>query len=223
MTDVDRRPDAETQYSDHLRRSRTVWDRWSDWYSMSEQDFAPARDALVAGLGLEAGDSVLDVGCGPGVNFETIRNAVGEDGRLVAVDYSPEMVEKARGRVESRGWENVDVYRADATTADLGGPYDAAVATLALSVMPDVERTVRNVYSSLAPGGRLGVLDLQPFQSGPARAVNPLLRWFLGWYANWNPEGDVRAAVDAVFGGYDLRETLLGGTAYTLTADRTER
>jgi ubiquinone/menaquinone biosynthesis C-methylase UbiE len=222
MTDVDRRQDAEAEYADHLKRSRTVWDRWSDWYSMSESDFEPAREALVDDLGLEPGDTVLDVGCGPGVNFEPIREAVGEDGRIVAVDYSPEMVEKAQLRVQRHGWENVAVHRADATTADLGGPYDAAVATLALSVMPDVERAVRNIHSVLEVGGSLAVLDLQAFQSGPARVFNPLLRWFLGWYANWNPDGDVRAAVESVFGAYELRDEFMAGTAYALTATRTE-
>ena len=220
MTGIDRRPDAESEYRDHLQRSESVWNRWSDWYGMSEQDFEPLREALIAHLDLQPGDEVLDIGCGPGVNFAPIREAIGEDGRLVAVDYSPEMVSKAEARVAEHGWENVTVERADATTADLGGPYDATVATLSLSVMPDVDRAVENVHAALEPGDSLGVLDLQPFQSGPARVCNPLLRRFLRWYANWNPEGDVRAAVESTFGGYDLLGEELLGTAYTLEATR---
>lgn len=220
MTDVERRPEAELEYRDHLQRSETVWDRWSDWYGLSERDFEPLREALIARLDLETGDRVLEVGCGPGVSLELLRDAVGDEGRVVAVDYSPEMVAKARERVAAHGWENVAVERADATTADLGGPYDAAIATLALSVMPDVERAIRNVHSALEPGAPIGVLDLQPFPSGPLRAFNPLLRRFLRWYANWNPDGDVRATVGESFEGADGVETHMLGTAYTLVATR---
>lgn len=223
MTDIERRPEAETRYRDHLRRSETVWDRWSDWYRLSERDFEPIRAELLAQLGLEDGDRVLEVGCGPGVNFAPIRDAIGEGGRLVAVDYSQEMVVKARERVTANGWENVEVVRADATTADLGGRYDAAVATLSLSVMPDVERVVRNVHSALEPGAPLGVLDLREFQSGPLRAFNPLLRGFLRWYANWNATDDVRTAIEEVFGGYERLGTYMRGTAYTLKAVRSSR
>lgn len=220
MADIGRRPEAETEYRDHLERSETVWDRWSDWYTLSERDFEPIREDLLAHLDLKPGDRVLDVGCGPGVNFAPIRGAIGDGGRLVAVDYSPEMVAKARTRVDDRGWENVTVERADATTAELGGPFDAAVATLSLSVMPDVARAVENVHDALEPGGSLAVLDLQPFQFGLRRAVNPLLRRFFQWYANWNPDGDVRDAVDDAYGGYDLLDEHLLGAAYTLVATR---
>lgn len=218
VTDVERRPEAESEYRDHLERSETVWNRWSDWYRLSERDFEPLRLALIDHLDLRAGDRVLEVGCGPGVNFEPVREAVADEGRLVAVDYSPEMVAKARERVAAAGWENVAVERADATTADLGGPYDAAIATLALSVMPDAERAVGNVHSALEPGAPVGVLDLQPFQSGALRTFNPALRRFLCWYANWNAEEDVRTAVEEVFGGLDWYETHMLGTVYTMAA-----
>lgn len=222
MTDIDRRPEAESEYGDHLRRSETVWNRWSDWYGLSERDFEPIRRELIRRLGISEGDTVLEVGCGPGVNFGLIRNAIGKSGKLVAIDYSPEMVTEATRRAEENGWENVEVVRADATTADLGGSYDVAVATLSLSVMPDIDRTVRNVYSALEPGGALGVLDLQEFQSGPATAVNPLLRRFLRWYANWNSEEDVVGAIADVFGEYERFGTYMLGTVYTLRATRPE-
>lgn len=221
MTDVDRHSDAETEYDAHLQRSETVWDRWSDWYRMSEQDFEPIRNDIITHLDLEEGDRVLEIGCGPGVNFGAIRNAIGESGSLVAIDYSPAMIEKARERIEKHGWENVTVVRADATTADLDGPYDAAIATLALSIMPNVERAVRNVHSALKPDASLGVLDLQAIQSGPFRVCNPFLKWFLRWYANWNPNENPRLIIKEVFGDVELLETRMRGTIFALKATRT--
>ena len=222
MPEIERRPKSEAEYGDHLRRSERVWNRWSNWYELSERDFEPIRRELIAHLDIGEGDTVLEIGCGPGVNFGSIRDAIGEDGRLLAIDYSPEMITRAERRVEAHGWENVSVVRADATTADLGDSYDAAVATLSLGVLPDVHRAVRNVHSALEPGGVFGVLDLREFQSGPKRAVNPLLRGFLRWYANWNSDEDVTGVIADVFGEYELLDTHLLGTAYTLRATRVD-
>lgn len=220
MTDITRNQDAEAEYREHLQRSETVWNRWSDWYQLSERDFEPIRETLVGQLDLEPGDRVLEIGCGPGVNFSLLQDAVGDAGQVVAIDYSPEMVTKAEQRITANGWENVEIVRADATTADLCGPYDAAIATLALSIMPHVERALRNIHSALEVGSPLGVLDIQTFRSGAIRALNPLLRKFLRWYANWNVTADVKRAIDEIFGGFDQLGTHLLGSVYTLKATR---
>jgi ubiquinone/menaquinone biosynthesis C-methylase UbiE len=209
------------EYESHLARSRAVWDRWSDRYGLSESDFEPMRETAIDLLDLRTGDRVLDVGCGPGVNFERLRRDVGEDGELLAIDYSPEMVENARQRVTERGWSNVDVIQGDATTADLGEGFDAAIATLSMSVMPDVHRAITNVHRSLAPGGTFVVFDLRPVPSGPARLLNPFLWRFFHWFANWNPDGDVVESLAAVFHRVDVVETYAAGAAYIARATRT--
>ncbi len=220
MAGIDRREGAEAEYADHLERSRIVWDRWSDWYTLSERDFAPMRESLLEALDVADGDRVLDIGCGPGVNLAGIRERVGPTGEVHAIDFSPEMIDRARQRVEAGGWENVSIHRADATTSDLGGPYDAAIATLSLSVMPDVDAAVRNVHGVMAPGAALGVLDIRPFPNGLRRVCNPLLRRFLRWYANWNPSGDVEVALDDAFEDTIRLETFMLGTVYTMIARR---
>ena len=211
----DTEPVGDGDYEEHLERSRRKWDRWSDWYAMSESDFEPMREAAIDRLELEPGDRVLDIGCGPGVNFEPLRNEIGEEGRVVAVDYSPEMVAKARERVDDRGWENVEVRRADATRVDFAAPFDAAIASLSMSVMPDVRRAVENVHRLLVPGAPFVVFDIRPFPEGPARVANPLVRRFLRWYANWNPDGDVLESLRAVFAACEVVETYTAGTTYT--------
>ena len=209
-------------HAEHLSRGRAVWDRWSDHYGLSESDFEPMRETAMDYLELEPGDGVIDIGCGPGVNFERIRSDVGPDGTLVAVDYSPKMIEKARARVSDHGWGNVDVIRADATTAELGEGYDAAIATLSMGVMPDCKKAAANVYRSLAPGGRFVVFDLRSVPSGPLRILNPLLRGFLYWFANWNAECDVIDSLEDVFERVDVVETYAAGIGYTVLATKSE-
>lgn len=212
----------DDEHAAHLSRSRAVWDRWSNHYKLSESDFEPMRETAMEYLELESGDRVLDIGCGPGVNFERVRSDVGSDGTLVAVDYSPKMIERARARVADHGWENVEVVRADATTADLGECYDAAIATLSMGVMPGCEKAAANIYRSLAPGGRFVVFDLRPVPSGPLRIVNPLLRRFLYWFANWNAEDDVFVSLETVFDRVDVVETYATGIGYTVLAIKAE-
>lgn len=216
MDEASERFDTDRDYQSHLERSRRQWDRWSNWYAMSERDFEPMRETAIDRLGIEPGDRVLDIGCGPGVNLERLRADVGPTGQVIAVDYSPEMVTKARERVDCHSWENVEVVRADATRFDADKRFDAAIASLSLSVMPDVRRTVENIYRLLAPGARFVVFDIRPFPEGPARILNPLLRRFLRWYANWNPDDDVLETLRAVFAECVVLETYTAGTTYTV-------
>lgn len=204
----------------HLARSRRVWDRWSNHYTLSERDFAPMRRAAIDRLDLDAGDRVLDVGCGPGVNFRYLRSYVGNAGEIVAVDYSPSMVARARARARDHGWTNVTVIEADVSSIDLPGPFDAAVATLSMSVLPDVDRGARAVYEVLRPGGRFVVFDVRPVPTGPARILNPAIRRALRWYANWNSD-DVSAALERTFETTEHLETYGLGTAVTVLATRT--
>lgn len=207
-------PTENSQREEHLERSQTVWDRWSDHYGLSEKDFEPIRERAIDRLALEPGDRVLEIGCGPGVNFERVRGEIGADGELVAVDYSPGMIANARERIEAHGWENVRVRRADATTVTFDEPFDAALAMLSLSVMPDIRRATETVHRSLVPGARVAVVDVRPVPSGPARVLNPLVWRFFRWYANWNPDGDVTESIAAVFDDFEIVDTAFAGTAY---------
>jgi hypothetical protein len=71
------------------------------------------------------------------------------------------------------------------------------------------------VYRALVPGGRLVVVDVRPVPAGPARVLNPLLRRFLRWYANWNDD-DVAAALETVFDESDVVDAGMAGTLYTV-------
>lgn len=199
----------------HLARSERVWNRWSNWYGQSERDFAPLLDAAVERLDLEAGHAVLEIGCGPGTNLERLRERVGPDGTVLAVDYSPAMVERAEERVSDHGWENVEVRRADATQVDLEpAAFDAALAALSMSVMPDASAAAERVHGGLRPGGRFVVLDLRCVPSGPLRIVNPVLSICYRWVANWNPDEDVVGALETTFDDATVEETYAAGACF---------
>lgn len=214
------RSSIDDEHRAHLERSERVWNRRSAGYGRSEREMAPMMADAVERLDLDAGDAVLEVGCGPGTNLERLRERVGERGRVVAVDYSPEMCRRARERYADRGWDNVGVVRADASRLRLDQEFDAALASLSLSVMPDVRAAAERIQDALVPSARLVVFDVRPVPSGPLRIVNPLLAAFLRWYANWNADEDALAAVRETFDNVSVERTYFTGTLYTAVAER---
>lgn len=151
--------------------------RWYDVVS-AEPFYRRGRRLAIPLLRLRPGDTVLDVGCGTGMNFALVSQAVGPTGRILGLDSSAEMLEQARRR--HRGPEGADVVlrRGDATSlaADqllelTGGPVDAVIATYSLSLMADWRRAFRVAYEVTRPLGRIAVVDMQ---RPTRRLVRPL-------------------------------------------------
>jgi ubiquinone/menaquinone biosynthesis C-methylase UbiE len=115
-------------------------------------------------LRLEPGETVLDVPTGTGANLPLLIERIGSTGRIVAVDYSPGMLNRARAKVKKAGWSNVTLVEADARTidADMLGveQVDAAICMLGLSVVPDWPDVFQRMFDLVRPGGRVVVMDL---------------------------------------------------------------
>jgi ubiquinone/menaquinone biosynthesis C-methylase UbiE len=114
----------------------------------------PYRHRAVSALRLRPGDVVLDVGCGTGLSFAPIQAAIGAGGRLVGIEPSPEMLDRARARVEVAGWANVTLVEATAEQAAIPGPADAVLFAFTHDVLRS-PKALANVLGALRPGGRL--------------------------------------------------------------------
>ena len=92
-------------------------------------------------LRLRPNTSVLDVPTGTGANLPLLIERIGPSGRVVGVDASRGMLARARKKVTSAAWDNVELVEADARVLgpDMVGPttFDAAICMLGLSVVPD--------------------------------------------------------------------------------------
>lgn len=209
---------VDDEHAAHLERSRRVWDRWSRFYEFNDRDTEPIRRRAVETLGLSAGDRVLDAGCGPGSNFDLLRERVGVDGAVIGVDFSPRMVADARATVREQGWDNVAAVRADATRpVVVSESVDAAVATLAISAMPDAAAAVNRLRDALRPGGRVAVYDVRLVPDGPLRALNPVISLGFRHLANRDPDADVLGALDDAFADVSVVETYAAGSNYVAT------
>ena len=119
------------------------------------------RLRTVQALGLRAGDTVVDVACGTGLNFSLIEEAIGPGGRLVGVDLTDAMLAQAQDRIARHGWSNVSLVQADAAAFDFPAEVSAILSTYALSQVPECAEVIAHGAAALSPGGRWAVLDLQ--------------------------------------------------------------
>jgi ubiquinone/menaquinone biosynthesis C-methylase UbiE len=136
------------------------------------------RRRAAEALHLAPHDRALEIGCGTGLNFRYLLDYLDpHEGQLTGVDFSADMLAKARRRVAARGWHNVDLVEADATTLDLGRTFQGVYFGYSLTMIPDWQRALRRAADHLAPGGRLVVLDFGDFKGwGP---LGPVMRTWL--------------------------------------------
>jgi ubiquinone/menaquinone biosynthesis C-methylase UbiE len=179
-----------------LEYGRRVYDRWgrhprlylaADWATFLGRQAEIRRQAVDA-LGLERGEAVLEIACGPGVNFALVEQAIGTSGTLTALDYSQEMLASARKHARVEGWQNIDFVQGDAARAELpAASFDAALCTLGLSVIPDHRAAIDRVLDALKGGGRFVVLDGRLVR-GPGRFLNPALKQLVKYVSNADPD-----------------------------------
>ena len=108
------------------------------------------------------GRSVVDVGCGAGIDSLIAAKKVGPEGHVIGVDMSPDMLEKARLAAAEAGWSNVVEFRQgygeDMPVED--GWADVVISNGVLNLMPDKDAALREMHRVLAPDGRLQIGDI---------------------------------------------------------------
>ena len=112
-------------------------------------------------LAFAPGDSVVDVACGTGLNFQLIEDVIAPGGRIVGVDLTDAMLARAQDRIETNGWSNVSLVQADAAEFDFPAEVDAILSTYALTQVPECAEVIAHGTAALSAGGRWAVLDLK--------------------------------------------------------------
>jgi SAM-dependent methyltransferase len=135
---------------------------WQEIFEGESREIYRSRGAIVAALGLAPGMRVADVGAGTGLFLEPFAAAVGDDGRVVAVDISPVFVEHLKRRAAKAGLEQVDVVQGDAHTTGLPeGSLDLVFLCDVYHHLEYPRATLASLHRALRPGGQLVVIDFE--------------------------------------------------------------
>jgi ubiquinone/menaquinone biosynthesis C-methylase UbiE len=158
VTQTDRRRD---RLIETYRKKAKHYDITSQLYPVPGYPHRALRLRAVTALGLRAGDSVIDIACGTGLNFPLLEDVIGPGGRIIGVDLTDGMLARAQDRIEANGWSNISLVQADAAEFDFPTQVDAILSTYALSQVPDCAEVIAHGAAALSGGGRWVVLDVK--------------------------------------------------------------
>ncbi len=135
--------------------SGVLFDRWAKYRDVLAISIQPFSDAAYGLCRPQPGERVLDVGCGLGETTLALAEMVGPEGVVVGVDAGERFTGAAATEAANAGVGHVSYMTGDVQVADLGGPYDLAFSRFGTMFFANPVAALRNVRSSLRPGGRL--------------------------------------------------------------------
>lgn len=185
-----------SQFRDRYRKLARFYDPGMWLYRAAGLRINQYRRDAVAALGLQSGDTVVDLGCGTGLNFAHLYDAVGPSGHIIGVDLTDAMLAKARTRVRRNGWQNVELIESDMATYQVPTEADGVLATLALATVPDYDEVVAAVSARLRADARIADFELRWPERWP-RWLAQIATW-LNRPAGVTPDMVDRLPADAI-------------------------
>ncbi len=146
--------------------STEVYNIMSDDYTQLQGYTADADLGLGCGLPTEfaqikKGDTVVDLGSGAGNDCFVARALAGDTGKVIGIDFTEAMIEKARTNADKLGYNNVEFRQGDIERMPLGGGVaDVVVSNCVLNLVPNKRNVVKEIFRVLKPGGHFSISDV---------------------------------------------------------------
>lgn len=127
---------------------------------------------------IRAGDTVLDIGCGAGVDTIIAGMMVGSTGKAIGIDMVPEMVERARQNLAKTSLQNVEFHESSAEHLSFPDQtFDVVTSNGAINLIPNKPKALAEIFRVLKPTGRLMVADQVLVGDRPADTKSMVEKW----------------------------------------------
>lgn len=146
--------------------SAEVYNIMSDDYSAVEGYNADSDLGLGCGLptqfaNIKKGDVVIDLGSGAGNDVFIARNETGEKGKVIGIDFTPAMIDKARQNTEVHGYNNIEFRLGDIEKMPVtDNTADVIVSNCVLNLVPDKDAVFKEIFRVLKAGGHFSISDI---------------------------------------------------------------
>ena len=146
--------------------SNKVYNIMMDDYSDTEGYVSDADLGLGCGLpthfaNITKGDTVIDLGSGAGNDCFVARHETGAEGKVIGIDFTPIMIEKARINAEKLGYNNVEFREGDIDNMPVSNDIaDVIVSNCVLNLVPNKQKVIGEIYRVLKPGGHFSISDI---------------------------------------------------------------
>jgi len=170
-----------------------------------EADLGLGCGAPIGYLALRPGETVVDLGSGPGLDAFLAARQVGPTGRVIGVDMTPEMLERARASAAKAGLANVEFREGRLERLPVeAGSVDAITSNCVINLVPDKAAVFAEIARVLKPGGRVVVADIVLDRPLPDAIAKDVLAW-CGCVAGASDRRDYLAMVEAAgLGGVEV-------------------
>lgn len=146
--------------------SNKIYNIMMDDYSETQGYIEDADLGLGCGLPtqfakIKRGDTVIDLGSGAGNDCFVARHETGVEGKVIGIDFTPIMIEKARINAEKLGFNNVEFREGDIDAMPISNDVaDVIVSNCVLNLVPNKQKVIGEIHRVLKPGGHFSISDI---------------------------------------------------------------